>query len=139
MGAIWRRGICGGFCMGFFDSGENGRATSPNDVARRRRGHLIKIVSWSSKQIFNTVEERGLRGAMEEGRIALRAKRLPLIQPNRNKLDWHILPSKLGSRPIGRTAARPGDFLRGPSRPSFFLRVKKSSLETAQFGPLALP
>ena len=63
MGVIWRRGICGGFCMGFFDS--------------------------SRRSVFQ------------------------FIIPNRIK-QWHTLPSKFGSRPSRRTAAKPGDFPLSP-------------------------
>ena len=68
MGVIWRRGICGGFYTGFFDSGENGEQSSQTSCSGPHR-------IFDNQAKFNAEEERGSRRAEEEGKIALRAKR----------------------------------------------------------------
>ena len=91
-----------------------------NRPKRHVPGH---IVSLTIKQNLTRMEERGSRRAEEEGKIALRAKR-----PINTKRDgqWNTLLSEFGSRPSQCTAAKPGHFLRGPSRPFVFLRVKNT-------------
>jgi hypothetical protein len=96
-----------------------------------------QIVSLTIKQIFNTEEERRRQSAEEEGRIALRAKRLLLIL-NMIK-QWNTLLSEFNSRPSRRTLANPDDFLRAPSRPSFFLRAKDTRARAERTVRRALP
>ena len=54
MGVIWRRGICGGFYTGFFDSGENGEQSSQTSCSGPHR-------IFDNQAKFNAEEERGSR------------------------------------------------------------------------------
>src|SRR5271154_588264 len=94
---------------------------------------------WQVNRFSIRLKKHNSRKATEEDGIALRAKRLQFVYSNQIKLGWCNLPSKPGGLPIGRAAAKPGDFLCGPSRPSFFLHVKKSSAATVRTEPYALP